>query len=257
MATGQQNEFISYVASIASVDAPKYGIKVISPIIAQAIIESNWGKSGLATKGMNLFGIKCGSSWKGDAINMQTNEEYTPGSYTQISALFRKYNSWDDSIHDYFKFINTKRYAALKNCTTPREYCEAIKAAGYATSSTYVDTLMKCINTYSLTDYDGIVELLDTSTLPDKPEIDYSVQPKPIETPVQNVTSVIDYSKVITDVINNLYGNGDDRIIRLAKNGYNPTAVQYMVNQQLTIDDLTNKLNQAYNVINKVKEAIS
>jgi len=253
MITGQQSDFIKFVASIAVKDAPLYGIHVVSPIIAQAIIESKWGKSGLAVNGKNLFGIKCGSSWKGDAINMKTMEEYTPGTHTQISALFRKYNSWEESIHDYFKFTNTKRYAALKKCTTPIAYCMAIKAAGYATSSTYVNTLMNCINTYDLTAYDGLTE-----AEVNKPEIDYSVQvPEITNTPIEHVTSVIDYSKVVEDVIKGLYSTGDDRIIRLARNGYNPLAVQYMVNQAIKIKDLTAELKKAYNVINKVKEVVS
>ena len=240
MITGAQSEFIDKVASIAITEAPKYGIHVVSPIIAQAIIESNWGKSGLATKGLNLFGIKCGSTWTGASINMTTKEEYQPGTLTTIKSLFRKYNSWDESVLDYFKFINTKRYAKLKECTTPRQYCEAIKEAGYATSSTYVNTLMNCINSYNLMTYDA---LIGKENIPDPPK--------------QEITAVIDYSKVVDDVKNNIYGSGTDRIIRLAKNGYNPLAVQYMVNLQCQIDDLTKERETYYNIISKLKEVLT
>lgn len=247
MITGAQSNFINQVASVASVDAPSYGIHVISPIIAQAIIESNWGKSGLATKGKNLFGIKCGSKWTGASINMRTKEEYSPGTLTTISSNFRKYDSWTESIHDYFKFISTKRYAALKLCTTPLEYCTAIKAAGYATSSSYVNTLMNCINTYNLASYD---KLIGTAIQP---------TPEPIPEPVVEtpIVAVIDYSKIIAEVMTGIYGNGDDRIIRLARNGYNPLAVQFMVNQQTLINDLTKERDLYYNIINKVKEDIT
>ena len=61
--------FIQKVAEKVSKYAPLYGICVHSPIIAQAIIESGWGKSGLASKYHNYFGLKCGSSWKGKSVN--------------------------------------------------------------------------------------------------------------------------------------------------------------------------------------------
>lgn len=247
MATGQQNDFINMVGTLALKYAPSYNVKVVSPIIAQAIIESNWGQSGLTQRSNNLFGIKCGSSWKGRAVNMSTKEEYTVGTLTTVKSDFRAYDSIEDSIHDYFEFTNTKRYAALKDCTTPLAYCEAIKAAGYATSSTYVDTLMKCINNYGLTSFDTITEIPVTEVT--KPE------PKP-EIPIQHITSVVDYGKIVTEVINGLHGNGNDRVISLAEIGYDPTAVQYMVNLQIKINELTKENEKCYNIINKVKEAI-
>ena len=245
MATGQQNDFINMVGTLALKYAPSYNVKVVSPIIAQAIIESNWGQSGLTQKSNNLFGIKCGSSWKGKAVNMSTKEEYTVGTLTTVKSDFRAYDSIEESIHDYFEFTNTKRYAALKDCDTPREYCEAIKAAGYATSSTYVDTLMKCINTYGLTSFDPN-------------PVNEVVTPEPKhEIPIQHITSVVDYGKIVTEVINGLHGNGDDRVISLAEIGYDPTAVQYMVNLQIQINDLTNKCNDYYNKIKKAKEVLT
>lgn len=247
MITGAQSEFINRVASVAAADAPLYGIKVISPIIAQAIIESGWGKSGLAVKGKNLFGVKCGSSWKGASINMATKEEYTPGQLTSIRANFRMYNSWEESIHDYFKFTSTKRYAALKNCNTPLEYCTAIKAAGYGTSSTYVNTLMKCINTYNLTIYDSMI-----GQVPSIPE----PEPEPDITSITTI-SIVDYNKITDEVINGVWGNGTDRIVRLSNAGYNPSAIQFMVNQKVSIKDLTELSNKYYNIINKMKEVLN
>lgn len=247
MTTGVQNDFISMVGTLVKKYAPAYNVKVVSPIIAQAIIESNWGKSGLTQKANNLFGIKCGSKWKGKSVNMKTKEEYSVGTLSDIRANFRAYDSLEESVHDYFEFTNTKRYEALKSCTTPRQYCEAIKVAGYATSSTYVDTLMRCIDNYGLTSFDSFEPI--TIPEPETPSIP--------ETPIHQITSVIDYTKVVTEVINGIYGNGDDRITRLAKNGYNPMAVQYMVNLQLRINELTKENERCYNIINKVKEVLS
>ena len=147
--------FIQKVAEKVKKYAPLYGICVHSPIIAQAIIESGWGKSGLASKYHNYFGLKCGSSWKGGSVNMATKEEYKPGVVTNIRDNFRTYEDFDDGIRGYFEFINTSRYANLKGVKSPDEYMKRIKADGYATSSKYVDNVMKVIRDNKLTRFDN------------------------------------------------------------------------------------------------------
>ena len=147
--------FIQKVAEKVSKYAPLYGISVHSPIIAQAIIESGWGKSGLASKYHNYFGLKCGSSWKGKSVNMTTKEEYKVGTMTNIRDNFRVFDDFDDGIRGYFEFINYSRYANLKGVTSPEEYCRRIKADGYATSSKYVDNIMRVIRDNKLTRFDG------------------------------------------------------------------------------------------------------
>lgn len=147
--------FIQKVAEKVNKYAPLYGICVHSPIIAQAIIESGWGKSGLASKYHNYFGLKCGSSWKGGSVNMATKEEYKPGVVTNIRDNFRTYEDFDAGIRGYFEFINTSRYANLKGVKSPEEYVRRIKADGYATSSKYVDNIMKVIRDNKLTRFDG------------------------------------------------------------------------------------------------------
>ena len=147
--------FIQKVAEKVSKYAPLYGICVHSPIIAQAIIESGWGKSGLASKYHNYFGLKCGSSWKGGSVNMATKEEYKPGVVTNIRDNFRTYEDFDAGIRGYFEFINTSRYANLKRVKNPEEYVRRLKADGYATSSKYVDNIMRVIRDNKLTRFDG------------------------------------------------------------------------------------------------------
>lgn len=70
-------EFIEQVAKFVQKYAAQYGIKVHSPIIAQAILESGWGNSKLAARYHNYFGLKCGTKWTGKSVNMTTQEEYT------------------------------------------------------------------------------------------------------------------------------------------------------------------------------------
>ena len=147
--------FIQKVAEKVRKYAPLYGIGVHSPIIAQAIIESGWGDSILASKYNNYFGLKCGSSWKGGSVNMATREEYKPGVVTNIRDNFRTYEDFDAGIRGYFEFINTSRYANLKGVKSPDEYVRRIKADGYATSSKYVDNIMRVIRDNKLTRFDG------------------------------------------------------------------------------------------------------
>lgn len=151
-------EFIEVIAKYVIKYANDYGIKVHSPIIAQAILESGWGGSTLASKYNNFFGLKCGGSWKGKSVNMATKEEYTVGTLTDIRANFRVYDSIEDGVKGYFEFINYSRYSNLKGVANPEEYCRLIKADGYATSSTYVTNLMRVIRDNNLTRFDRTQE---------------------------------------------------------------------------------------------------
>ena len=148
-------EFVEQIAACVKKYAWAYGIAVHSPIIAQAILESGWGKSGLASKYHNYFGLKCGSSWKGKSVNMATKEEYKVGTLTNIRDNFRVYDSMEEGVKGYFDFINTSRYANLKGVKSPEEYVRLIKADGYATSSKYVDNIMRVIRDNKLTRFDG------------------------------------------------------------------------------------------------------
>ena len=149
------SEFIEQIAKCVKKYAYVYGIEVHSPIIAQAILESGWGKSTLASKYHNYFGLKCGSSWKGKSVNMATKEEYKVGTLTNIRDNFRVYDSMEAGVKGYFDFINTSRYANLKGVTSPEEYVIRIKADGYATSSKYVDNIIKVIRDNNLKRFDG------------------------------------------------------------------------------------------------------
>lgn len=151
------NEFVEQIAKYVKKYAYVYGIEVHSPIIAQAILESGWGKSGLASKYHNYFGLKCGSSWKGKSVNMATKEEYKVGTLTNIRDNFRVYDSMEAGVKGYFDFINTSRYANLKGVKSPEEYVRRIKADGYATSSKYVDNVMRVIRDNKLTRFDDKV----------------------------------------------------------------------------------------------------
>lgn len=149
-------EFIEIIAS-AVVESCNSANLLPSPTMAQAIIESKYGTSELATKANALFGIKANSSWNGEIYNKQT-QEYINDSYTTVIATFRKYPSWDESIKDHTQFLLKKRYENLIGVRDYKTYCRLIKEDGYATSPIYTQTLINCIEKYNLTKYDSKIE---------------------------------------------------------------------------------------------------
>lgn len=152
--SAQAKQFIQQIAPLIQEEAKRRGYLVCSPIIAQACIESNFGISSLSAKYHNYFGLKCGSAWKGKSVNLKTKEEYTVGTLTTIRDNFRAYDSMEEGVKGYFDFISTKRYSNLKSASAPREYLERIKADGYATSSSYVNTNMNYIGKFDLEKWD-------------------------------------------------------------------------------------------------------
>ena len=200
-------EFIEVIAKYVIKYANDYGIKVHSPIIAQAILESGWGGSTLASKYNNFFGLKCGGSWKGKSVNMATKEEYTVGTLTDIRANFRVFDSIEDGVKGYFEFINYSRYANLKGVKDPEEYCRRIKADGYATSSTYVTNLMRVIRDNNLTRFDGTQENVEK-------EKEDMVSGDIVGTQLTGAEIIELLAK---EVIKGRYGNGNERKQKLGE----------------------------------------
>lgn len=204
MATySQQIEFINKIGPIIKKVAKERGYHVASPIVAQACCESNFGQSKLSANYHNYFGLKCGRAWKGRSVNFKTKEEYKVGQLSTIRDNFRVYESMEEGVNGYFDFINTKRYSNLKMATTPRQYLEYIKADGYATSSTYVNTNMSYVTKFGLDKFD------------------------------RDDIGLKSIDEIANEVINNQWGNGDERKTRLTQAGYNYKEVQSRVNQIL------------------------
>jgi flagellum-specific peptidoglycan hydrolase FlgJ len=124
-----------------------------SVIIAQAAIESNWGRSSLSAKYNNYFGIKASKSWKGKTVNMKTGEVFD-GKQVTINSNFRVYDSLADSIRDRNRLLRMPRYKAVEPAATPQAQAEAIKTAGYCTATNYVSSIMATIAANNLTCYD-------------------------------------------------------------------------------------------------------
>lgn len=153
--TQEQKAFIERVGNLAAADMQKSGV-LASLTIAQAILESEWGKSGLTVKANALFGIKAGTNWKGRVYSTKTQECYDGVNFTTVTALFRAYNSWEESVENHSALLTgATRHKAVVGERDYKTACRAIKAAGYATNPNYADKLIQLIESYSLTAYDG------------------------------------------------------------------------------------------------------
>jgi len=144
-------EFINRISEDTSELREKYNI-LPSVIMAQAILESRNGTSGLATVGNNLFGIK--GSYNGQSIVLPTLEEYG-GKMYQVHAPFRKYPSWSESLEDHFLLlVQNSRYARVVGQNDYQLATMGLQEAGYATDSNYASKLNQIIAIYDLTRYD-------------------------------------------------------------------------------------------------------
>lgn len=153
----EKREFIETIAALIIKYAPLYGIKVYSPIIAQAILESAYGTSELAVNAHNYFGLKYREGRCETCIGIyhKVGSEQNPdGSYVSSAMRWCKFTRMEQGVIGYFDFINISNYSNLRGVTEPRQYLENIKEDGYATSLRYVDNLMSVIETWRLTDYD-------------------------------------------------------------------------------------------------------
>ena len=150
----QVQDFIQNIAPLIKMEAEKRGYHSCAAVIAQAIIESAAGTSKLTSGYHNYFGLKCGSKWRGASVNMATKEEYKIGTMTTIRDNFRAYKNMQEGVKGYYDFISSARYANLKTAKDYETYAKYLKQDGYATSSTYVSTLVNTVNKYGLTQFD-------------------------------------------------------------------------------------------------------
>lgn len=149
----KQKQFIDNIAE--AVKKACLGTKIYPSVcIAQAILETGWGK---ASVGNNLFGIKATGKpneyWDGSYVTSPTYE-YIKGVKTRIVSKFRAYKTIEDSIRDHNRLFNAERYKYVRCSASPEEQVKAIKFGGYATDPKYAEKLISLINTYNLKHYD-------------------------------------------------------------------------------------------------------
>lgn len=152
----KKQEFIENVASLVIAENEfRKNPLFNSVVIAQACLETGFGKSSLMIKANAIFGIKATKAWKGKVYNSKTKECYDGATNVTITACFRAYSSFADSISDYFDLIcKNSRYKKAINSSSPEECIKAIKDGGYATDPKYVDSILKIIKSNKLEQYD-------------------------------------------------------------------------------------------------------
>jgi flagellar protein FlgJ len=116
-------------------------------IMAQAALESGWGKREIRTgdgkTSFNVFGIKADKSWKGPVVEAATTE-YVNGVAQKTQARFRAYSSYDESFADYARFMTSNpRYANVLATPDPAQAAHGLQRAGYATDPNYGGKLVR------------------------------------------------------------------------------------------------------------------
>ena len=141
------SDYIDRYAPIAVAEQRAHGIPA-SITLAQGLLESGAGRSSLATKGNNHFGIKCHSTWTGDTLLRNDDA---------ANECFRVYRSAAESFADHSRFLLGKRYRQLFefDITDYASWAHGLKRCGYATDPNYASRLIAIIERYSLFLYDS------------------------------------------------------------------------------------------------------
>jgi len=161
--TATQQNFLSTIGGYAR-DIAKNNDLYASVMIAQAILESGWGQSGLASApNYNLFGIK--GDYNGNSVRMDTLEDDGSGNYYAAKEPFRKYSNYGESLNDYASLLtgdnnpNSWRYkfyyGARVSATNSYQDATQHLTGRYATDTRYASKLNQLIQTYGLTQYDA------------------------------------------------------------------------------------------------------
>ncbi|GIM80004.1 hypothetical protein Aau02nite_88550 [Amorphoplanes auranticolor] len=152
-------EFIAASVSGAQRGWREYGVPP-SVTIAQAILESGWGRSGLASVDRNYFGIKCQNGSYGKLANgchvYRTNECTKAGTCFATSASFRTYATQSHSFRDHGSFlrVNSRYAGAFAHTRDANKFIWAVWKAGYATDPNYYTKVTGIMAAHKLYKYD-------------------------------------------------------------------------------------------------------
>jgi hypothetical protein len=157
-----RQEYIDTYKDLAMQEMERTGIPA-SITLAQGLLESGDGNGSLARKANNHFGIKCHDDWKGKTITHDDDDQ---------NECFRKYKSVEESFRDHSDFLTSRsRYASLfkNNPDDYKAWAKGLKQAGYATSSTYAESLIRIIEENELYRFDQQVLARETGKTKGKP----------------------------------------------------------------------------------------
>jgi LysM repeat protein len=152
-----QEQFISSIAEAAVDSADQTGVPA-SVTIAQAILESYWGSSRLATDANNYFGIKAQTKPGPAGVESFNVWEVIGGRNVLESQAFRKYNTVAESFVDHGMFLveNGRYSSAMGARRDPQQFAREINRDGYATDPSYASKLIGLMDRYNLYRYDDV-----------------------------------------------------------------------------------------------------
>lgn len=175
--------YIRKYAPIAVKEMHEYKIPA-SITLAQGILESGRGRSELALKSNNHFGIKCHTGWKGERVYHDDDKK---------GECFRKYLYPETSYNDHSLFLsNRRRYAFLfdYDIKNYKKWAYGLRKAGYATDKKYPAKLLKLIKDYKLYEFDKVKKGKYTKEIKKLNDGDTPKKPKVIETTKANIYKV-------------------------------------------------------------------
>lgn len=144
--------FLAAASDAALVGARATGVPA-SVTVAQAILESDWGRSSLSQDAQNYFGMKVmGTLGNDGAVWLPTSEYDADGNLYRTVAAFRAYKSLTDSLLDHDQLLQLAgRYAtAMRAAGDPRQFAVELYQAGYSTDPEYPDKLVALMDAYNL-----------------------------------------------------------------------------------------------------------
>lgn len=269
----QRQKFIAEITPLVQKYADKYGYSqnVVPAIVAQACCESGYGNQANALPRIanNYFGIRHGSklNFMGLAYDSRTGK-VVPSEQINITVsnrgyYWRAYNSMEESVEGYFKFLSEhKAYAKLKNIDDPNEYLMAVGRAGYAGSGEkYSKTCIGVITTNNLIDYCNQNQYDPTSVSSSSESSTEETSNGTTETEeTTSSTESTEKSSSSTDTIISSDKEAIESSIMTVKanNNYSTT---YVINNNITTESTTtgipNNLNLAQNSYLEISDSLT
>ena len=188
-AQSHQEKYIEKYAEIAVAEMYRSGVPA-SITLAQGLLESGSGRSELALKSNNHFGIKCHNNWQGSKVYHDDDAK---------GECFRKYSAPEESYRDHSDFLRYRdRYRFLFDykITDYKSWAYGLKKAGYATDPNYPRKLINLIEEYELHQYDtkpaSFVRSFDVSVSDNRVKSKEKKQavPQTVPTPLSQIEQV-------------------------------------------------------------------
>lgn len=165
VAGGSRQELLPAVGDAGPSDSPREFVERVWPhaveaarqigvpphfLVAHAALETGWGQHEPrrhdGSPSYNLFGVKAGRSWRGEAVEATTTE-FVGGVAGESRERFRAYGSYAESFRDYAALLTSRpRFSGVLGTSDGTDFARKLQQAGYATDPMYADKLARIIN---------------------------------------------------------------------------------------------------------------